>query len=240
MVSANVQDKTMTVIIEKKPCFLDPKEPMVFRYLFAQRAHDHLLMDCLTHLTKRPYPLTTIEVIDPYFRHPTYEKTNNLVSIAGKQRQDDKERRVRIDFWLFRSRIECPLVFPHIDISMMSARIPMIQVYLLNFTGPKGRDDERPVTRSIMVEKDTLVQSSDALEWNFIQLPKFNKAEADCQSVADQWLYFLRHAPELSAIPESVTAKNVRQAYEIVTRANWAEEDLAILDAPIIDEETDA
>lgn len=231
-----MKKKNMTVNTEKKIQFLDPKEPMVFRYLFAQREHEDLLMDCLSHLTKPPYPLTTIEVLTPYFRHPTYQKTNNLVSIAGKQQQDDKERGVRIDFWLFRSRSECPLMFPHMDLSMMSARIPMVQVYLIDFIRIEG--DERPLSRHILADRETL-KTTDGLEWNFIELPKFNKAETDCHSVADQWLYFLRHAPELSAIPESVTSENVRQAYEIVTRSNWEEEDLAILDAPIIDEEMD-
>lgn len=211
------------------PCFLNPMEDVVFRYLFAQRKHHELLLECLNRLlTGDPHQLTSVEVLNPYRDWVKLETYNGVLSIAAKQLKNGKEKRVMLEAMLFKSRRECPIVFPCVDLSYASQRIPMVQVYFLDFVRIENKYE--PLSRHILADRETLEPSTDLLEWNFIEVPKFEKSESECKTLTDQWMYFMRNARQLETIPDHVTSPNLKKAYQLIQRSGWSAEVLAELD----------
>ena len=69
------------------------------------------------------------------------------------------------------------------------------------------------------------------LELVFAELPKFTKAEEDLTTVLDRWLYFLKTAEDLTAIPRSLAGvPAIVKALEIANRAGWTPEELDYLE----------
>jgi len=64
------------------------------------------------------------------------------------------------------------------------------------------------------------------IEFNFLELKKFNKTEKQLKTVLDKWTYFLK-ASNLDnyKIPED-TESYIKEAYEIVEMHNWSKQEL--------------
>jgi predicted transposase/invertase (TIGR01784 family) len=64
------------------------------------------------------------------------------------------------------------------------------------------------------------------VEFNFIELPKFKKAENEIQSVIEQWVYFIKNAENLNVIPDSIQDQGLKTAFEEADKHNWSKFEL--------------
>ena len=78
-----------------------------------------------------------------------------------------------------------------------------------------------------LLEKDELTLYSDDIELVFIELPNFNKTLEECESLQDQWLYFIKHARQMESIPDFKGA-SLKEAFEIANRAGLSAEELEL------------
>ncbi len=62
--------------------------------------------------------------------------------------------------------------------------------------------------------------------FTFVELPKFTKEEKDLATVEDKWIYFLKHATTLQAIPEVIHEAALKDAFEIIEKVNWNKQEL--------------
>ena len=92
-------------------------------------------------------------------------------------------------------------------------------------------DLERVVSRFRLRADENPAICHQDLELVFAELPKFTKAEADLSSTLDRWLYFLKTARDLAAIPRSLADDPaIVHAFELANRAGWTEEELDFLE----------
>ncbi|MGD1907021.1 MAG: Rpn family recombination-promoting nuclease/putative transposase [Leptolyngbyaceae cyanobacterium] len=84
----------------------------------------------------------------------------------------------------------------------------------------------------VLKEKDVLLDYPSAdLELVFIELPKFERSLTQLASLMEQWLYFLKNAKQLRAIPEQMAAvPALRQAFEFANQTNLSPEELEDLE----------
>ena len=65
------------------------------------------------------------------------------------------------------------------------------------------------------------------LELVFAELPKFNKSGEGLQTTLDRWLYFLKTAGDLSAVPKALAVDPaIVKALDIANRAAWTDDEL--------------
>jgi len=64
--------------------------------------------------------------------------------------------------------------------------------------------------------------------FTFAELPKFNKTESELNTVEDKWLFFLKNARSLKAIPEVIVEQAIREAFEIVNAEYWDKDTLEL------------
>ncbi len=71
----------------------------------------------------------------------------------------------------------------------------------------------------------------DEIRYYFIELPKFTKTEAELETYIEKWIYFLKHARELDAIPEKLDEPVFHHAFELANRANMTPKELEAYEA---------
>lgn len=95
----------------------------------------------------------------------------------------------------------------------------VIFIGILNF---KEFDGPAWLTRHLLLNTETGKQELKDLEFNFIELPKFSKTEAELKTAIDKWVWFIKYAPDLEVIPDHAQSDPaLRHAYEAADRHGW-------------------
>ena len=71
------------------------------------------------------------------------------------------------------------------------------------------------------------------IEFNFIELTKFDKAVDQLESPIDQWTYFIKNADKLDLIPENVQDEGLREAYLEADLQTWTQPELDDYDSAL-------
>ncbi len=77
-----------------------------------------------------------------------------------------------------------------------------------------------------VLDVETNEQIIQDMEFNFIELPKFNKSLNELESSIDQWTYFIKNAENLNVIPENVHDEGLKEAYLEADKYNWTQAEL--------------
>lgn len=75
-------------------------------------------------------------------------------------------------------------------------------------------------------DKERFTKYSDDIELIFIELPKFVKTDRELLTIADKWMYFIKHAGELDFIPTTFTEPQLLEAFHIANTSGLSEEEL--------------
>ena len=113
----------------------------------------------------------------------------------------------------------------------------VIFIGILNFN---SFDGDNYLTRHLILNKETLKQELQDLEFNFIELRKFTKQEAELQSIVEKWLYFIKNAGNLTMIPKSAEEiPELKEAYTQASMNTWSQKELEVYEYWQIRDATD-
>ncbi|MBF0343065.1 MAG: Rpn family recombination-promoting nuclease/putative transposase [Nitrospirae bacterium] len=103
----------------------------------------------------------------------------------------------------------------------------VIYIGIVDFTIFEG---DSYITRHLLLNTDTFKQELKDFEFNFIELPKFQKTEEELASVVDKWVHFIKNADSLHMIPRCADFTEIREAYGIANKVTWSKEETEIYD----------
>jgi len=102
----------------------------------------------------------------------------------------------------------------------------VIFIGILDFNSFEG---DSYLTRHLILNRETMKQDLRDLEFNFIELKKFNKQEEELESIIEKWIYFIKNAGNLTMIPKSAAEiPELNEAYTLAAMNAWTEEELEI------------
>ena len=102
----------------------------------------------------------------------------------------------------------------------------VIFIGILDFNSFEG---ENYLTRHLILNCETMNQDLRDLEFNFIELKKFNKQEEELKTIIEKWIYFIKNADNLSMIPKNAEViPELNEAYKLASMNAWTEEELEI------------
>ena len=88
-------------------------------------------------------------------------------------------------------------------------------------------DIDKMITKFRFKEEKESVYYEDELTLMFVELPKFNKKLLELETLSDKWIYFIKSAPNLEVIPESLEeVSEIEAALKIANRANLNNKEL--------------
>ena len=96
---------------------------------------------------------------------------------------------------------------------------PAIFIGVLNFNHTKN---PHYINRSRIQDVDTGEVTISDVEFNFIELKKFNLQAHELKTLTEKWVYFIKNAENLRVIPDDVHDKGLRAAYESANQHEWS------------------
>lgn len=104
---------------------------------------------------------------------------------------------------------------------------PTIFVGILDFSLSKN---PKYISRHRILDVETGERLMEDMEFNFIELPKFNIERKNLKTLVEKWVFFIKEAETLEVIPEEIDDAGLRSAFEQANIQTWSEEELEAYD----------
>lgn len=224
--------------------FVDITNDVAFRKIFGNENRKEVLISFLNAvlLLDNDKKITTVDILTPYQLPALKGGKVTIVDVRAKD-QNDKNYIVEMqvaDVDGFDKRV---LYYASKSYSSQIERgdlyeklNPAFFIGILDFNITQNPDY---ISRHKIVDIETGENLISDIEFNFIELPKFNKQEQELNTIIEQWVYFIKNAENLNVIPDNISDEGLKNAYEDADKHNWTKEELEAYDNVFIKEQDD-
>ena len=217
--------------------FIDPKTDFAFKKIFGSDQSHPILISFINHMVYDGDPIVVdLEILNPYQAPKIIGMKATYLDVRAQLNTGEFviiEMQV-LNVAGFEKRVlynATKAYATQLDSgSHYTTLTPVIALTITDFEMFPEFSNVR--SRFILKERDHLVDYPACdLELIFIELPKFQRSIDDLTSVSDQWLYFLKYAPNLEVIPSQMeTVPALQQAFQIAQKANLNRDELEELE----------
>ncbi|MCL1470893.1 Rpn family recombination-promoting nuclease/putative transposase [Argonema antarcticum] len=211
--------------------FISPKTDFAFKKIFGSAESKPILISFLNALIYQgDRVITDLQIIDPYQSGQRPELKDSYLDVKA-QLNDGKyviiEMQV-LNVSGFEKRILYNTAKAYIN-QLGSGRKygelnPVISLTITDF---KIFDRHRLISTFVFKETEDLVDYWREMTLIFVELPKFQKSLEQLESLTDKWIYFIKQAPTLQVVPDSLgTIPEINMALTIANQANLTTEEL--------------
>jgi predicted transposase/invertase (TIGR01784 family) len=215
--------------------FVDPKNDVAFKKIFGDENRKEILISFLNAVLdlKGTHEIADIEILNPY-QSPRIDMLKYTVLdiraidkrgvtfIVEMQVEEIEGYKKRFQYYAakaYSGQIERGEEYPKLN--------QVIFIGILNFIAFESKGYQ---SRHLILNLETKDQDLSDIEFNFIELPKFKKREAELTTMLDKWLYFIKHAANLQVMPENADTVDLKAAYDVAERFRWSKDDLEVYD----------
>jgi len=216
--------------------FVDPTNDIAFKKIFGDKDKQEILISFLNAVLdfKKDKTITNVIIVNPY-QVPKIEALKETIldikatNQAGEnfiieiQKKDLGNFSKRTLYYTAKAYVE------QLDIGNDYSKLR--KVYFIGLLNFNMFSSENFISRHLILNQETQNQDLDDFEFSFIELKKFNKSLNDLGNNLDKWIYFLKHAKDLTLIPkEFESIKEFTQAFEVASQYNWNKQELEVYD----------
>ena len=212
--------------------FLNPKTDFAFKKIFGSAQSGQILISFLNALLELEgdYRIEHVDILDPYLAPKIKGMKDTYLDVKVKDRQGKHyivEMQV-LNVEGFEQRIlynACKAYAGQIakgeDYRLLTDVVALTITDFVMF-----KEQSSWSNKFKLRAQDGRVYSDD-LELVFIELPKFNGEEHTLSTTSERWLYFLKHAADLRAVPTNLSHEvAICQAFAIANKAGLNPEEL--------------
>ncbi|WP_448527961.1 Rpn family recombination-promoting nuclease/putative transposase [Raineya sp.] len=211
--------------------FADVKNDIAFRKIFGNENKKQILISFLNAILglEGERKIADVQILNPY-QVPIVLGAKSTVLDVKARDEAGKEYIVEMqvtDKIGFAQRVVYYSAKSYI--SQLNAKEeyyqlkPVIFIGILDFT---FLETSHYLSRHLILDEKTQEHKLKDLEFNFIELPKFNKTEKELQTLTEKWVFFIKNAENLEVIPESVDDEGLKTAYLEADKHLWSKKDL--------------
>ena len=224
--------------------FVDIKNDIAFRKIFGNENRKEVLISFLNAVLwlENDKKIISVDILTPY-QLPTLK--GGKVTIVDVKAKDQSDKNYIVEMQVaevdgFDKRVlyyAAKSYSSQIDRGDLYEKLnPTFFIGILDFEVTQNKNY---ISRHRVIDKETGENFIKDIEFNFIELPKFNKKESELKTVIDQWVYFIKNAENLEVIPESVKDEGLKHAYQDADMHNWTKEELEAYDYALMREQDD-
>ncbi len=214
--------------------YADPRSDIAFKKIFGSEQHTSILISFLNSILDftGDETIVSVEVVNPY-QVPRLEflKSTTL---------DVKARDLAGRSFIVEMQVEPQEFFGKRALYYTSKSYtdqlprggdyktlkPVYFVGILNFSIFSGTN---PVTRHTIRNEETLQHEIKDFSLNFVELTKFSKSIYDLKTLADKWIWFMKHGGDISSIPLELSEElPIIEAFSIADQHLWSAEELDV------------
>ena len=222
--------------------FVDIKNDIAFRKIFGNENRKEVLISFLNAvlLLENDKKIIAVDILTPY-QLPALK--GGKVTIVDVKAKDQNNKTYIVEMQVaevegFDKRVlyyASKSYSSQIDRGDLYEKLnPTFFIGILDFEVTQNNDY---ISRHKIVDIQTGENFIKDIEFNFIELPKFNKKENELISIIDQWVFFLKNSENLEVIPENVNDLGLINAYEDAAKHNWTKEELDAYDYVLMREQ---
>ena len=211
--------------------FVDITNDIAFRKIFGNDTKKKSLISFLNAVIDLPKneQIVDVEITNPYQLGKLSGGKSTIVDVKAKDEKGNVfivEMQVA-EFDFFQKRIlyyTSQSYVSQLDVGVQYKKLkPVYFIGILEFEIGKNSNY---FSRHKVLDIETKEQIIQDVEFNFIELPKFNKTIDQLESSIDQWTYFIKNAENLKLIPENVVDEGLKEAYTEADQQNWTKAEL--------------
>ena len=211
--------------------FLDPTNDLAFKKIFGNEKKKHILISFLNSILRLPAQehITEVTLLNPN-QAPHLPGAKETILDVRCHDQTGAEYIVEMqvlpqEFFDKRVMYYAAKTYSQQLNSGEKYHLlkPVIFLGILNF---EFTADPHYLSTHCIHNLETKEHILRDFRFTFAELPKFNKTESELQTVEDKWLFFLKYAKQLTAIPAVIREEAIREAFEIVNALHWDKETL--------------
>jgi predicted transposase/invertase (TIGR01784 family) len=218
--------------------FINPKIEFAFKRIFGSSESKPILISFLNAMIYDGNPtIADLEIIDPYLASRVqYLKDPYLdvkARLAGGATVIIEMQVLNVESFAKRVVYNTAKTYST-QLIRGEGYFKLKPVIALTITDFEMFDNDREViSHFVFKEKKRLFDYVDPeIELIFIELPKFNKQLDELETLTDKWVYFMKNAPSLEVVPQTMeTVSEIQQAFAIANETNLNPEELADLEA---------
>ncbi len=212
--------------------FVDVTNDLAFRKIFGNENKKEVLISFLNAVIVLPKNNKIIEVtiVNPYQLPNLGGGKTTIVDVKAK---DQNENVFIVEMQVaepvhFSKRV---LYYTSQNYSEQISRgdnydklNPAYFIGILDFEISKNK---KYLTRHRVLDVETGENIIRDIEFNFIELPKFNLELKDLKTDIEQWVYFIKNAENLEIIPDSIQDSGLKVAYLEADKHTWTKQELS-------------
>ncbi|MBS0622776.1 MAG: PD-(D/E)XK nuclease family transposase [Verrucomicrobia bacterium] len=211
--------------------FLDPTNDYAFRKIFGNEKNKEILISFLNHILARHGEglIVEVELLNPY-QAPHLEGAKE--TILDVRCRDQKGHEYIVEMQVLKKKFFDKRVLYYAS-KAYSCQLgqgedyenlrPVIFLGILNFN---FTEDSHWISTHRICNPDSKEHKIKDFDFTFIELPKFVKKEEELSSVSDKWVYFLKCAKNLEAVPGVIWEEAIKEAFAIVNQVTWSQQQL--------------
>jgi predicted transposase/invertase (TIGR01784 family) len=211
--------------------FVDITNDIAFRKIFGNDSKKKSLISFLNAVLDLPEneQIIDVEITNPYQLGKLSGGKSTIVDVKAKDEKGNifiVEMQIA-EFDFFHKRIlyyTSQSYVSQIDRGINYDKLrPVYFIGILEFEIAQSKHYH---SRHKVLDVETREQIIQDVEFNFIELPKFNKTINQLESSIDQWTFFIKNAENLTLIPESIDDEGLKEAYKEADKQNWTKQEL--------------
>lgn len=213
--------------------FISPKTDFAFKKIFGSSESKDILVSFLNALIYGGNPkIKDLEIIDPYNAGSVVELKDSYLDVKAVL---DDESTVLVEMQVlnvdaFGKRVVYNLAKTYSNQlssgSGYSSLKPVIALIITDFK--MFSETERVINSFRFKEEELMFDYRDReLRMVFVELPKFKKELPELSSLTEKWIYFMKSAPSLEAVPTVLgEVPEIEKAFQIANKANMTVKEL--------------
>ncbi|NEO08947.1 MULTISPECIES: Rpn family recombination-promoting nuclease/putative transposase [unclassified Moorena] len=213
--------------------FISPKTDFAFKKIFGSSESKEVLISFLNALIYQGESrINNLDIIDPYNAGYTTELKDTYLDVKAILNDGSTviiEMQV-LNVPVFDERVIYNLAKTYGNQlksgERSSKRKPVIALTITDFT--MFEETDRYLTRFVFKEEQkNFIYRNEHLTMVFVELPKFSRSLEHLETASEKWIYFMKEAPNLEAIPDTLSEiPEIAQALTIANQANMSRKDL--------------
>ena len=211
--------------------FVDITNDIAFRKIFGNDSKKKSLISFLNAVIDLPKnnQIIDVEITNPYQLGKLSGGKSTIVDVKAKDEKGNifiVEMQVA-EFDYFHKRIlyyTSQSYVSQIDKGVQYDKLK--PVYFIGILEFEIGNNSNYFSRHKVLDVETKEQVIQDIEFNFIELPKFEKTIEQLETSIDQWIFFIKNAENLKLMPESVKDEGLKEAYTEANQQNWTKEEL--------------
>lgn len=211
--------------------FVDITNDIAFRKIFGNASKKKSLISFLNAVIELPRheQIVDVEIINPYQLGQLSGGKSTIVDVKAV---DENGNTFIVEMQVAESNFFHKRILYYTSQSYVAQLDEGVDykklkpVYFIGILEFEIGQNSNYFSRHKVLDVETKEQVIQDVEFNFIELPKFDKTIDHLESSIDQWTYFIKNAENLNVIPENVKDEGLREAYLEADKQNWTKLEL--------------